>query len=121
MKMEWYRVIKTINGRRYLYLQKTYRVGQSVKTLNKYIGSAAAAGHGVPMPSFVEQMRQRFPSPITDKPFSSKERKEDEKIRYGKLADREKRQKSRIRAAKKNTAHLKPFNYFAAKLASKKK
>jgi hypothetical protein len=36
--MDWYRVVKTINGRRYLYLQKTYRVGRSVKTLNKYIG-----------------------------------------------------------------------------------
>jgi hypothetical protein len=36
--VDWYRVVKTINGRRYLYLQKTYRVGCSVKTLNKYVG-----------------------------------------------------------------------------------
>ena len=41
--MEWYRVVKTINGRRYLYWQKTYRVGRSVKTLNKYIGPATGA------------------------------------------------------------------------------
>lgn len=38
--MDWYRVVKTINGRRYLYLQKTYRVGKSVKTLNRYVGPA---------------------------------------------------------------------------------
>src|SRR4029453_9495536 len=31
---------KTINGRKYLYWQKTYRVGGSIKTLNKYIGPA---------------------------------------------------------------------------------
>jgi len=37
----WYQVVKTINGRKYLYWQKTYRVGVSVKTLNKYIGPAA--------------------------------------------------------------------------------
>jgi len=36
----WYRVTKRINGRLYLYWQKTYRVGSSVKTLNKYIGPA---------------------------------------------------------------------------------
>ncbi len=39
--MEWYRVTKRINGRFYLYWQKTYRVGSSVKTLNKYIGPGA--------------------------------------------------------------------------------
>jgi hypothetical protein len=36
--MNWYRVTKTIRGRKYDYWQKTYRVGRSVKTLNKYIG-----------------------------------------------------------------------------------
>src|SRR4051794_13835408 len=36
--MKWYQVTKTINGRQYLYWQKTYRVGGSVKTLNRYIG-----------------------------------------------------------------------------------
>lgn len=38
--MEWYQVVKTINGRKYLYWQKTYRQGGSVKTRNKYIGPA---------------------------------------------------------------------------------
>jgi hypothetical protein len=36
--MDWYRVIKKINGHRYYYYQKTYRVGRQVKTLNKYVG-----------------------------------------------------------------------------------
>lgn len=39
--MEWYQVTKTIRGRKYLYWQKTFRVGSSVKTLNKYIGPGA--------------------------------------------------------------------------------
>jgi hypothetical protein len=36
--MQWYVVVKTINGRKYLYRQKTYRVGRQVKTINQYIG-----------------------------------------------------------------------------------
>jgi hypothetical protein len=38
----WYRVTKTINGRRYDYWQRTKRVGKSVKTENKYIGPAGS-------------------------------------------------------------------------------
>jgi hypothetical protein len=34
----WYRVTKRINGRLYDYWQRTYRVGKSVKTENRYIG-----------------------------------------------------------------------------------
>ena len=41
--MEWYRVTKNIHGRKYLYWQKTYRAGGSVRTLNKYIGPASGA------------------------------------------------------------------------------
>ena len=40
--MEWYRVVKTINGRKYIYEQKTYRQGKQVRTLNRYIGPAGA-------------------------------------------------------------------------------
>src|SRR5271170_7899674 len=43
-QMNWYRVIKTIKGRRYHYWQKTYRQGKSVKTLNKYIGPMEGSG-----------------------------------------------------------------------------
>ena len=41
--MDWYKVIKTINGRRYLYWQKTKREGRRVRTYNKYIGPFHAA------------------------------------------------------------------------------
>src|SRR5690349_14164122 len=34
----WYKVTKRINGRFYDYWQRTYRVGKSVKTDNRYIG-----------------------------------------------------------------------------------
>jgi hypothetical protein len=36
--MPWYRVTKKIKGRLYDYWQRTYRVGKSVKTENRYIG-----------------------------------------------------------------------------------
>jgi hypothetical protein len=44
----WYRVTKRINGRLYVYLQRTYRVGKSVKTENKYIGPATATPVSAP-------------------------------------------------------------------------
>ena len=34
----WYRVVKTIKGHRYAYMQQTYREGAHVRTLNRYIG-----------------------------------------------------------------------------------
>ena len=40
--MPWYKVTKRINGRLYDYWQRTYRVGKSVKTENKYIGPAGS-------------------------------------------------------------------------------
>jgi hypothetical protein len=45
--MDWYQVIKTIRGRRYLYWQKTYRVGRKVKTLNEYIGPAGSSSGAI--------------------------------------------------------------------------
>ena len=36
--MDWYIVVKTINGRRYLYRQKTWRVDGHVKTRSEYVG-----------------------------------------------------------------------------------
>ncbi len=38
----WYRVTKRINGHLYDYWQRTYRVGESVKTENRYIGPVRA-------------------------------------------------------------------------------
>lgn len=42
--MGWYRTTKKINGHLYDYWQRTYRVGKSVKTENKYIGPSGASG-----------------------------------------------------------------------------
>jgi hypothetical protein len=38
--MAWYRTIKTIRGRRYVYLQRTWREGKRVRTENRYVGPA---------------------------------------------------------------------------------
>lgn len=47
--MGWYTVTKTINGRKYLYLQMTYREGRKVRTKNKYLGPATGGfGGGAP-------------------------------------------------------------------------
>ena len=47
--MGWYTVTKTINGRKYLYLQMTYRDGRKVRTKNKYLGPATGGfGGGAP-------------------------------------------------------------------------
>jgi hypothetical protein len=36
----WYHVVKTIKGHRYVYLQQTYREGVHVRTRNRYLGPA---------------------------------------------------------------------------------
>jgi antirestriction protein ArdC len=46
--MDWYIVIKTINGRRYRYRQKTWREGGRVHTRSEYIGPAEAAAGPAP-------------------------------------------------------------------------
>src|SRR3954471_13856482 len=38
----WYRVVKTIKGHRYVYLQQTYREGNRVRTRNHYLGPAGS-------------------------------------------------------------------------------
>ena len=38
----WYKVVKRIKGRPYLYWQKTWREGGKVKTKNKYVGPAGS-------------------------------------------------------------------------------
>ena len=148
----FYRVTKTINGRKYDYWQRTYRVGKSVKTENKYIGPSGrgvsfsprssvapiVAGAAVHAPSTRSPTAPIIPEEAIHQltPFTAhlkgrdrtayekereKERREDEQIQYGNLADRLRRNKLKLRAAKKLTRHLKPTNYFAAKLALVKK
>ena len=41
--MDWYIVVKTINGRRYRYRQKTWRENGRVRTRSEYIGPADSA------------------------------------------------------------------------------
>src|SRR4051812_33731461 len=45
--MGWYRVVKTIKGHRYLYLQRTWREGKHVRTESRYIGPADTIDSGV--------------------------------------------------------------------------
>ncbi len=54
--MDWYVVIKTINGHRYYYRQKTWREGKRVRTRSEYIGPAGPeeAPRGV-VPKVVEE------------------------------------------------------------------
>jgi hypothetical protein len=47
--MDWYVVVKTINGHRYFYRQKTYRDGAKVRTVNKYLGPAGESAPGAPI------------------------------------------------------------------------
>ena len=44
--MDWYIVIKTINGRRYRYRQKTWREAGRVRTRSEYLGPADGEATG---------------------------------------------------------------------------
>ena len=46
--MDWYHVIKTINGQRYLYRQVTWRQDGRVKTRSEYIGRIEDKGATAP-------------------------------------------------------------------------
>ena len=41
-----YRVIKTVKGKQYAYLQESYRVGNKVKTRSTYLGAVSGSGGG---------------------------------------------------------------------------
>ncbi len=88
--MGWYRVTKKINGRFYDYWQRTYRVGKSVKTENRYIGPSLKGGFTT-APSGVSHEREplyagQFETPIgatskieTGKPRNIRELKREKK------------------------------------------
>lgn len=135
--MGWYKVIKTINGHRYIYWQRTHRVNGRVKTENKYVGPARARSAPIsPLPPSVysptaprtpEAARTFFPqkrvfvkNDIFQK-LKAVERNEDARIQYGSLKLRKLRQAKQLRAAKKLTRHLRPVNYFIAKMLLHKK
>jgi hypothetical protein len=44
--MGWYRVVKTVRGRRYLYEQRSWREGEKVRTQSRYIGPAGGVEVG---------------------------------------------------------------------------
>lgn len=43
--MGWYRVVKTVKGRRYAYLQRSWREGKRVRTESRYLGPVGGADH----------------------------------------------------------------------------
>jgi antirestriction protein ArdC len=59
--MEWYIVVKTINGRRYRYWQKTWREGKRVRTANKYIGPAGGVVFAPAIPADATTLPLPFP------------------------------------------------------------
>ena len=63
--MNWYQVVKTINGRRYLYWQRTYRVGKAVKTLSRYMGPLQPASGQARQSSPVRADQARRLNPST--------------------------------------------------------
>lgn len=61
--MPWVRVIKTVKGRPYAYLQRSFRVGNSVRTESRYLGPVGGAGDVGPAssaPSRTNGLRFRF-------------------------------------------------------------
>ena len=73
--MPWYQVVKTINGRKYLYRQRTYRAGGRVRTESQYVGAVDESGRaavltlttedgGESAAVIIEDRRQSEPLPI---------------------------------------------------------
>ncbi len=61
--MTWYNVVKTINGNKYIYQQRTYRYGGKMRTENKYVGPVGGgrrAGAVVNLTSFDESEAQNI-------------------------------------------------------------
>ena len=141
--MKWYQVVKTINGKAYLYWQRTQRIGGKVKTSNQYIGPATAIfkGGGPGGISFIikhdgthmipskpdlehEQIMQEkktaeqyiFAPTVLDEA----ERREDERIRYGSLKARKERAAKLLKQAKKMARGRHYINPFLASAKPKK-
>jgi hypothetical protein len=163
--MRWYRVTKTINGRKYLYWQRTKRIGRRVKTENKYIGPAAAyatvrssAAASPPHPIVTTPAPRTAPTfsataPTTPEhakdyfqPGSAIDKKKPGNIRELNrerkailraddfdadafnatqdeldYANAVRKQRAAIRQARAETKHLKPANYFMARVLARLK
>jgi hypothetical protein len=62
--MDWYIVIKAINGRRYRYRQKTWREGKRVRTRSEYIGPANDGDRVPHIPNGATTPPLRFPTAL---------------------------------------------------------
>lgn len=113
--MSWYKVTKNINGRLYDYWQRTFRVGKTTKTENKYIGPSSKALSLAPKFDRLDRAIAHAKQDVADK-----QRREDELIQYGPLAARIARQKAAVRVAKRNTKGIKANNPFLAQALVKK-
>ncbi len=106
----WYRVTKKINGRLYDYWQRTYRVGKSVKTENRYIGPSRTPAPAVTLSTYSSTAPPTPEQAITQlntyaglsdflvhdmRKWADKIRREDELIQYGKRKARIKRQEKK--------------------------
>ena len=135
----WYRVTKKIHGRFYDYWQRTYRVGKSVRTENRYIGPSSTymprtvapqVEISSPTRPYTPEEAIAFITPFTAQLRGkdrrdyererAKQRAEDERIQYGPMKVRLKRQLAKIRAARRNTRGIKSLNPFIAQLVRKK-
>ncbi len=62
-----YRVVKTINGRQYVYEQTSYRVGKKVKTKSVYLGRVASIFAPIPAEErglrYIARQMEKYPAP----------------------------------------------------------
>jgi hypothetical protein len=134
----WYKVTKHINGHYYDYWQRTYRVGKSVKTMNRYIGPASRESS---LPSTFSNQYERTvgehgiylakadytpppPEPVEPEPkdrkadFSPDEWREIQAYKRQQKRDFDaamKCQAAAVRKAKRETKGIKALNPFIAK------
>ena len=140
----WYRVTKRINGRLYDYWQRTYRVGKSVKTENKYIGPAS--GHALSVATY-SPTAPTTPEDVTGQYFTPEAAHNGQRGNIRKLnaekkailrnenyfdtdafdrvqdeldyANAAKKNQERIREAKRKTKGIKALNPFLAQAIKK--
>lgn len=144
-----YKVLKTINGNKYWYWQRTYRLNGKVKTENKYIGPASSTAQPSQYEQTIAQHRTLLENSQQHAPLEAhidamekldpyyglddrkirrklqaqqrKERLENEEVVYGKLKDREARQKAAVRKAKRESKGVKGVNAFMARALARLK
>jgi hypothetical protein len=89
--MPWYRVTKKIKGRLYDYWQRTYRVGRSVKTENRYIGPSSKSGGFSTTAGSAASQREPLYAGQFEIPVAARSTTEDRKTRNIRELKREKK------------------------------